>query len=361
MRVLGIETSCDETGLAVVEEGQLIAQELATQGAMHSVFGGVVPELASREHLRVLDPLWQSLLQRTGLAPEDFDVVAVARGPGLLGSLLVGLGFAKGLALATGARLIGVNHLLGHLLAPGLERELRFPSLGVLVSGGHSQLYALNSPTEATMLGSTLDDAAGEAFDKLAKLLNLPYPGGKHIDELGAFGVPDPELLPIPYVDNRNLDFSFSGLKTAAAQHIQRHPDLRLPAMPDVDEVAEIGRQRPELSRLCASFNHAVARALRIKAKRALERGPQARQLIVAGGVAANSAVRREMASLAQEMGIELVLPSLSLCTDNAAMVAYTGAVFAEAGLGHDLDLEAVPRGRQLPWDYCRFPNAEAS
>ncbi|MGM0645030.1 MAG: tRNA (adenosine(37)-N6)-threonylcarbamoyltransferase complex transferase subunit TsaD [Thermodesulfobacteriota bacterium] len=352
MRVLGIETSCDETGLAVVENGRLVAQQLATQGAMHAVFGGVVPELASREHLRTLDPLWQSLLEATGLEPEDFDAVAVARGPGLLGSLLVGLGFAKGLVVANGAQLIGVDHLVAHLLAPGLERTLQYPCLGLLVSGGHTQLYTLQGPTQVEVLGSTLDDAAGEAFDKFAKLLNLPYPGGKHVDQLGALAEPDPELLPVPYVDNRNLDFSFSGLKTAAAQIIQHRPGMRLETMPKDADIVALGRQRPELARLCASFNWAVARALRNKTARALARFPETQQLIVAGGVAANSVVRREMAELAQEAAVDLVLPSLSLCTDNAAMIAYAGECFCAEGLAHGLELEAVPRGQRVPWDY---------
>jgi N6-L-threonylcarbamoyladenine synthase len=351
MLVLGVETSCDETGLAVVENGRLLGQRLASQADLHAVYGGVVPELASREHLRALDPLWQALLQDTGLDPDSFDALAVARGPGLLGSLLVGLGFAKGLAFSIQADLVGVDHLLAHLLAPGLEVEIPFPSLGLLVSGGHTRLYLLTGPTQAKLLGTTLDDAAGEAFDKLAKLLNIPYPGGQYVDLLAGLSEPKPDLLPVPYVDNQNLDFSFSGVKTAAARVIKEH-ELGFASMPAPKEVLACGQGHPDLARLCASFNEVVVRALRIKAARALNSLPQARGLIVAGGVAANGLLRREMADLASQAGVRLILPSLELCTDNAAMVAYTGWLHLSAGLRHSLGLEAVPRGQVIPWDY---------
>lgn len=356
MRILGIETSCDETAVALVEDGRLVAERLATQIDVHALFGGVVPEIASREHLRVLPRLFDELMADTGLAPADIDRVAVARGPGLLGSLLVGLSFAKGLSLATGAPLIGVNHLMAHLLAPGLEGELLFPALGLLVSGGHTHIYLMRSATDVELMGRTLDDAAGEAFDKVAKLLNIVYPGGRFIDMLASEGEPDTALFPRPYVDNDNLDFSFSGLKTAVANHVAAHPGLVLDEMAGGQGLAGIsGARRQELARVCASFNWSVAQTLKIKVERALKRTDGVRSLIVAGGVAANSAVRRTMAEVAGAAGVELTLPGLSLCTDNAAMIAYAGWLLARAGYGHDLGLEAVPRGRAIPedWSVC--------
>jgi len=198
MRILGIETSCDETAVALVTDGRLVAERLATQIDVHALFGGVVPEIASREHLRVLPRLFDELMAETGLRAGDLDAIAVARGPGLLGSLLVGVSFAKGLSLSTGVPLVGVNHLWAHLLAPGLVEELLFPALGLLVSGGHTHTYLVRSPVEFELLGRTLDDAAGEAFDKVAKLLNIAYPGGRFIDMLGAEGEPDTTLFPRP-------------------------------------------------------------------------------------------------------------------------------------------------------------------
>lgn len=223
MLCLGIESSCDETALALVEDGRLLGSVLASQSNVHALFGGVVPELASREHYRYVGPLFDELMQRCGTKPADLDLVAAARGPGLLGSLLVGVAFAKTLALGLGAPFLGVNHLHAHLLAVGLEHELVFPALGLLVSGGHTHLYRLESPWRCLLLGRTLDDAAGEAFDKVGKLLGLAYPGGQLLDALARTGAASPKLFPRPYLDNDNLDFSFSGLKTAAAVFIERN------------------------------------------------------------------------------------------------------------------------------------------
>ncbi|AMK11980.1 MAG: tRNA (adenosine(37)-N6)-threonylcarbamoyltransferase complex transferase subunit TsaD [Pseudodesulfovibrio sp.] len=355
MRVLGIETSCDETAVALVADGRLLGHQLATQVDMHALFGGVVPEIASREHLRVLPRLYRELLRETGLAMEDIDAVAVARGPGLLGSLLVGVSFAKGLCLASGARLVGVNHLWAHLLAPGLEGELRFPALGLLVSGGHTHTYLVRSPADFELLGRTLDDAAGEAFDKTAKIMNFPYPGGRYIDDLAREAEPDTTLFPRPYIDNPTLDFSFSGLKTAVANHVAAHPDLVFETMADADAVAALpADRRAALARVCASFNWSVADTLRIKVERALKEVGKVESLIVAGGVAANTGVREAMRGVAEAHGLELTLPSLSLCTDNGAMVAYAGWELARAGYGHGLDLEAIPRGRIVPLDWER-------
>jgi len=369
---LGVETSCDETALALVRDGRLLAQRIATQIGAHAVFGGVVPELASREHLRALSPLLEGLLADAGVGLGELDAVCVARGPGLLGSLLVGMSLAKGLVLGTGAALVGVNHLWAHLLAPALERPIAFPALGLLVSGGHTQTYRMDSPVAFTTLGRTLDDAAGEAFDKAAKTLNLPYPGGRFIDVLGQMGEADPALFPRPYVANDNLDFSFSGLKTAMVNYVAAHPDLRALALVDdvralalVDDVralaAELrarGTLEP-LARVCASYNLAVADTLRIKTARALDASPGVRALVVAGGVAANGMVREAMAALARQRGLDIVLPSAALCTDNAAMIALAGEFLFKAGYRHGLDLEAVPRGRRIPWDYQQVQPCE--
>ncbi len=418
MLCLGIETSCDETALALVRDGVVIADVMSSQADVHALFGGVVPELASREHYRLIGALCDEVLRRAGVTAADIDVVAVARGPGLLGSLLVGMGFAKGLALATGARLVGVNHLHAHLLAAGIAAEMAYPALGLLVSGGHTHIYRMESPRHMPLLGRTLDDAAGEAFDKVAKQLGLAYPGGRTIDELGRKGRVNPSMFPRPYVDNDNLDFSFSGLKTAAGLVIQANPALAAaaravatgavdaagvvhdalePALPDVSGLCD----------MCASFNHAVADTLRIKLERALvrENGPlpgtpaaparkkrkksgvvavdagqaathgeaslatdmvqgraspdeprtPVRALVAAGGVAANSYVREALGDLSRRAGLPLLLPSPALCTDNGIMVAHAGWQLASLGLGHGLALEAIPRGRSIPDDFTMF------
>ncbi|CCH47556.1 tRNA (adenosine(37)-N6)-threonylcarbamoyltransferase complex transferase subunit TsaD [Pseudodesulfovibrio piezophilus] len=353
MLTLGIETSCDETAVALVEDGKLLCEKLATQIDVHALFGGVVPEIASREHLRVLPCLFQELLVETGILASDIDNVAVARGPGLLGSLLVGVSFAKGLSLATGATLIGVNHLWAHLLAPGLVEELAFPALGLLVSGGHTHTYLISSPIEFELLGRTLDDAAGEAFDKVAKLLNFPYPGGRFIDMLGHEAEPDTRLFPRPYIDNSSLDFSFSGLKTAVAQYVASHPELIFSEMADTDAIEALSsNERHNLATVCASFNWSVVETLKIKVERALQQTRRVKSLVIAGGVAANTRLRNTMQEFAVKKSLQLTLPELDLCTDNGAMVAYAGSLLIEAGYSHGLDIEAIPRGQVVPMDW---------
>ncbi|QJB57892.1 tRNA (adenosine(37)-N6)-threonylcarbamoyltransferase complex transferase subunit TsaD [Pseudodesulfovibrio sp. zrk46] len=353
MLTLGIETSCDETAVALVRDGKLLGEKLATQIDVHALFGGVVPEIASREHLRVLPRLFKELLGEHGVAPEDIDNIAVARGPGLLGSLLVGVSFAKSLSLSTGASLVGVNHLWAHLLAPGLVEELVFPAVGLLVSGGHTHTYRIESPLEFDLLGRTLDDAAGEAFDKVAKVLNFPYPGGRFIDELGREAEPDTKLFPRAFIDNPSLDFSFSGLKTAVANYVNKHQELVFEEMADFAAVSALsGERRENLARVCASFNWSVADTLRIKVERALKTAGPVKSLIVAGGVAANSMIRETMAGVADKKRLRLTLPNLSLCTDNGAMIAYAGHLLSKAGYSHSLDLEAIPRGRVVPLDW---------
>jgi N6-L-threonylcarbamoyladenine synthase len=352
MIVLGIETSCDETSVALVSEAGPLLEKTALQEDVHSLFGGVVPELASREHLRLLSPLCESLFAQSGISPADLGAVAVARGPGLLGSLLVGLGFAKGLCLGAGVPLVGVNHLHAHLLAAGIGQDIAYPALGLLVSGGHTQIWRMTSDLEFTLLGRTLDDAAGEAFDKSAKMLGLPYPGGRHVDLLGQGVEPDHGLYPRPHIDDPGLDFSFSGLKTAVADHVRRDPSLRLSHMPEPGQPVDAAMAAPQTRLACASLAWSVADTLRIKLTRAARlHGPFA-SLAVAGGVAANSRVRGMAADLAGRLRLALRLPPLSLCSDNGTMIAHLGRKLALAGLGHGLDVDAVPRGKKMPWDY---------
>ncbi|WP_456324334.1 tRNA (adenosine(37)-N6)-threonylcarbamoyltransferase complex transferase subunit TsaD [Desulfonauticus submarinus] len=347
MLTLGIETSCDETGLSLVDNGQVIAETLASQIEIHSVFGGVVPELASREHLKVLPQLFEILLERSKCSPKDIEVIAVTRGPGLLASLLIGLGFAKGLALSLGKNLIGIDHLLAHLLVTDLEQNLEFPCLGLLVSGGHTHLYLIKSFFEFKLLGKTLDDAIGEAFDKVAKMLNLPYPGGVFIDKLAREGKVDKKMFPRPYIDNTNLDFSFSGIKTAVANYLAMHPELIFPRA----EENAILLANQEVKDMCASLVYALVESLKIKIRRALKLA-KVKGLVVAGGVACNSVLRQELRILCEENNLKCWIPSPKLCTDNGIMIAYLGEIFAKAGFKHDLSLDAIPRGRTIPWDF---------
>ncbi len=353
MLVLGIETSCDDTGLALVDENGLVASVMASQVPIHALFGGVVPELASREHARLIGPLFDRLLQESGKSLQHIDRIAVTRGPGLLGSLLVGVSFAKTLSLAADIPLIGINHLHAHLLAAGLENEIPFPALGVLVSGGHTHLIRMDSPVDMHVLGKTLDDAAGEACDKFGKMLGLPYPGGMYLDKLGQLGDVDKHLFPRPYIKNETYDFSFSGMKTAAALWLEQHKNAGLHLPPLGKEYAEefFENAPSETKNGAASYLYAVADTLVIKARRAIKEFPAA-CIIVAGGVAANSFVRRRFAEFARETRLPLYIPQNKYCSDNGIMVAYTGLLLAKSGLCHDDTLTAVPRGRIIPCDY---------
>ena len=353
MLVLGIESSCDETALALVDENGVRASVISSQADIHALFGGVVPELASREHARLIGPLCDSLLRQADLGPEPWkaiDYIAVTRGPGLMGSLLVGVAFAKALAMAHDIPLIGIDHLQGHLLAAGLENDILWPALGVLISGGHTHLYRMDGPVDMTVLGKTLDDAAGEACDKFAKAAGLPYPGGALLDALGRKGQADPHLFPRPYTHNDNLDFSFSGLKTAGALWLSQHPEARFPAG-DTPAKERLEMADRTLCDAAASYLLAIAETLAIKAERAMARF-EARSIVVAGGVAANSVVREKFARLAEKHRIPLLIPKLSLCGDNAVMIAEAGLHMARAGRVHTLSLSAIPRGQSIPQDW---------
>jgi len=313
MRVLGIETSCDETGVAVYDTGAgLLAHVLHSQAGLHAEYGGVVPELASRDHVRRLLPLIERTLEQARLRPSDLDAVAYTAGPGLVGALLVGAAVAQGFAWARNLPALGVHHMEAHLLAPMLEPEPpAFPFVALLVSGGHTQLVAVEEPGRYRLLGDTVDDAAGEAFDKTAQLLGLGYPGGPALAELAADGDPGRFRLPRPMTGRPGLDFSFSGLKTA----------VRL-------ALADVGGDRSGRADLAAGFEQAVADTLTLKCRRALaETGLD--RLVVAGGVGAN---RRLRTSLGAVEGVRLFFPRLEFCTDNGAMIAYAGACRLAAG-----------------------------
>jgi N6-L-threonylcarbamoyladenine synthase len=331
MRVLGIETSCDETAAAVVEDGRLVRSDVvATQIEIHRRWGGVVPELASRNHVVQVMPVVDEAVEKAG-GPGAIDAIAVTSGPGLVGALLVGVQAAKALALAWGKPLVAVNHLEGHLLAAFLgETPPTFPFLGLVVSGGHTSLYAARGFGDYQLLGQTRDDAAGEAFDKGAKLLGLPYPGGVAIDRLAREGDASALRFPKAIVKGAELDFSFSGLKTALLHHVKKH------GVPEGKALAD----------LCASYQEAIVRALVDKAFRAARRFSFDR-LVLSGGVAANSRLRTAVAARAAEYeGMSVVLPPVKLCTDNAAMIAVAGTHAYVRGVRAGPDLNADPAWR---------------
>jgi N6-L-threonylcarbamoyladenine synthase len=316
MRVLGIETSCDETGVAVYDVARgLLSNRLHSQVQLHRAYGGVVPELASRDHVRRLLPLVREALAESRCGREDIDGIAYTAGPGLIGALLVGVGFAQALAQGWGKPALGIHHLEGHLLAPMLELDApAFPFLALLVSGGHTQLVDVRGLGDYQVLGESLDDAAGEAFDKTAKLLGLPYPGGAALARLAEGGRPGRFVFPRPMLDRPGLDFSFSGLKTAALVALRG-------GVPDEAARADVAR----------GFEDAVVDTLAEKTRRALAATGRG-TLVVAGGVGANSSLRRRLGEVAGANGARLYLPRPEFCTDNGAMIALAGALRLAAG-----------------------------
>ena len=340
--VLGIESSCDDMAAALVRDGtEVLASVVHSQDAVHADYGGVVPELASRDHVRHVGATARLALERAGRTLDGIDAVAVTAGPGLIGSLLVGVCFAKALAYRAGKPLVAVHHIEGHLASARLgEDPLAFPFLGVVVSGGHSAFYAVEAEDRIRLLGQTRDDAAGEAFDKLAKRMGLGYPGGREIDLRARSGRPDAYALPRPMIERPGLELSFSGLKTAAALEVARL-EREAGGRPGETEIAD----------LSASFQEAVADVLVEKARRGLE-ATGYRRLALVGGLAANSRLRERIAALARERGADARFPPLALCTDNAAMVAAVGDGLWRAGRFAGLDLEAfsrVPVGEVFP------------
>jgi len=331
--VLGIETSCDETGVALVrDEGErIVASRLYAQESEHRPFGGVVPEIAARAHVERLDGLIASTMAEAGLGFAALDGVAATAGPGLIGGVMVGLVTAKAIAAVHGKPLIALNHLEGHALTARLTDDVAFPYLLLLVSGGHCQLLVVEGVGQYRRLGTTIDDAVGEAFDKTAKLLGLGFPGGPAVERHAAAGNAKRFALPRPFLGPDSLDFSFSGLKTAVAR-------------------AARGLDEQDRSDLCASFQAAVADVLADRAGRAMERfaaayrGLAQRSFVVAGGVAANRFLRTRLAALAQSRGFTLIAPPPALCTDNGAMIAWAGLERLRLGLTDPLDASPRPR-----------------
>ncbi|MEM7135553.1 MAG: tRNA (adenosine(37)-N6)-threonylcarbamoyltransferase complex transferase subunit TsaD [Myxococcota bacterium] len=336
MRVLGIESSCDETAASIVDEGgHVLADVVASQIATHGPYGGIVPELASRAHMRAVVPVLREALDSVPGGLDAVDAIAVTQGPGLVGSLLVGVQVAKALAWSLGKPLVGVNHLDGHLFAVYLRRPDRdadpvpeMPYVALLVSGGHSALYRVEGFAQIALLAQTRDDAAGEAFDKAAKILGLGYPGGPVIDRLAAKGDPQAVRFPMPMASKKTLEFSFSGLKTALARHVQKE------GVPE-DE----GR----LADICASFQGVIVESLVRKSVLACER-EGLKQLVITGGVAANRGLRARAKEACEAVGIELYVPPPVSCTDNAAMIAVAGLHRLQAGERDDLSFPIYSR-----------------
>jgi N6-L-threonylcarbamoyladenine synthase len=321
MRVLALETSCDDTAAAVLDDGGVRASVVASQDLVHAKYGGVVPELASRQHLLAIVPVVERALADAGLGLDDIEGVAATYGPGLVGSLLVGLQAAKAIAFDRTLPFVGVNHLEGHLLAVLIDRPVAFPYLALLVSGGHTSLYAVEDIGAYRLLGRTRDDAAGEAFDKGAKMLGLGYPGGREIDRIAKEGDPCAVRFPRATLKTGDYDLSFSGIKTSLRQYL-------------------LGAERAALADICASFQEGIVDMLvrpTVRAARALG----VERVVVTGGVSANGRLRSRMAEVAREEGLAIAFPRLAYCTDNAAMIGYAGRMRLLRGERHPLTLNA--------------------
>ena len=335
MIILGIESSCDETGVALYDsEHGLLSQALHSQVALHADYGGVVPELASRDHVRKITPLTERVLQDANKTLDDIDGIAYTAGPGLMGALLVGASFAKSLAWSMGVPALGIHHMEAHLLAPLINRQtdaLGLPFVALLVSGGHTQLVHVKAFGDYEILGESVDDAAGEAFDKTAKLLGLGYPGGPKIAEQAEGGDPTRFRFPRPMTDRPGLDFSFSGLKTYALNTVQSLGTL----------------SKQDIADVSAAFEIAAVDTLVIKCRRAIEQ-TGAQQLVIAGGVSANTRLRAELTA---KLTTEIVYAPLALCTDNGAMIAYAGALRMLGGAQENLSINTRPR-----WPMTELP-----
>ncbi len=333
MLVLGIESSCDETAAAVVRDGrEIVSSVISSQIAMHAPWGGVVPELASREHLEKIEPIILEALAQASVTLNDIDVIAVTQGPGLIGSLLVGVCYAKSLAWARDIPFVGVNHIEGHVYSVNFENpQVEYPALALIVSGGHTNIFHVSSEGRYKVVSRTRDDAAGEAFDKAAKMLGLGYPGGPIIEKIAKNGVARRVKFPLAKISDGRPDLSFSGLKTALARYI-RENDI----VPAIDEV----NISQEISDVALGFQTAVVDALTSRMKRlAIELEPKT--LIVAGGVACNLALQRACSELAKKLGLPIYFPSKHLSTDNAAMIAAAGFAEFNAGKLAGLDMTA--------------------
>ena len=338
--VLAIESSCDDTAAAVLrgtsETPDILSSYVWTQTDLHVDFGGVVPEIAARAHAERADLCVERALEQAGVTLDEIDAIAVTAGPGLIGGVLAGVMCAKGLAAARGLPIVGVNHLAGHALTPRLTKDAVYPYLMLLVSGGHCQFLLVRGPEDFTRMGGTIDDAPGEAFDKTARLLGLPQPGGPHVERAARNGDPKRFPMPRPLLDREGYDMSFSGLKTALLR------------ARDAVVAEKGGLTEQDRSDLCAAFQAAVADVLAEKSRRALAEylalAPAKPLLAVAGGVAANSAIRTRLTALCESMGVTFTAPPMALCTDNAAMIAYAGMVRLEDEENDGLTFAARPR-----------------
>lgn len=333
MRVLGIETSCDETGVAIYDSEQgLLGDALYSQVEMHAVYGGVIPELASRDHIRKTLPMIRQLLTEREIAPESIDGIAYTAGPGLMGALLVGAALGRSLAMAWGVPAIGVHHMEGHLLAPMLEdNPPRFPFVALLVSGGHTQLVAVHGIGQYRLLGESLDDAAGEAFDKVGKMLGLAYPGGPRVAALALKGTPGRFKFPRPMTNRPGLDFSFSGLKTFARNTLEEL------------QASEAGVSDQDRADVALAFEEAVVQTLVIKCRRALD-ASGLKALVIAGGVSANQRLREQLQAMTEARQSRLYYAQPQFCTDNGAMIAYAGCQRLMAGQYQGLEISVRPR-----------------
>ncbi|WP_163336744.1 tRNA (adenosine(37)-N6)-threonylcarbamoyltransferase complex transferase subunit TsaD [Desulfopila sp. IMCC35008] len=310
MYILGIESSCDDTAAAVLKDGDtLLSSVLSSQDEIHSRFGGVVPELASRRHLENIHPIVSKALHEANIALDDVNLIATTQGPGLIGSLLVGFSYAKSVSYRTGIPFIGVDHMAGHILSVLLEQQVEFPFVALIVSGGTSSIFRVDGYNEFQHLGRTRDDAAGEAFDKVAKLLNLPYPGGPHVSATAGNGNGSAIRFPRARLEEGSLDFSFSGVKTAVLNHCNQHKQKN---------------QELHIPNICASFQEAVVDILAEKTLKAAEL-QGIKTLVLGGGVSANNRLRQELKTRCTKAGYNLHVPSPSLCTDNGAMIAFAG------------------------------------
>ncbi len=362
MRILGIESSCDETACAIVADGQeVLANVVSSQIDVHARFGGVVPELASRAHIEAINTVIDEALTQTGLGPDDIDAISIANEPGLIGSLLVGLMAAKTLAWAWGKPLVPVNHVCAHAYSPALNGDpIAYPAVALVCSGGHTALYHCQSPTDLELIGSTIDDAAGEAFDKVASILKLGFPGGPAVDRAARAGDPKAIEFPRSRLKGQSLDFSFSGLKTAVLYHVNGLPESkrsrgkknrqgphaqRLASQPNAGKGIEHFSEQ-EIADVAASFQQAVVDTLVIKVRRAVE-ATSAKTVVLGGGVSANGALRAAMGQMAEKHNCVLRLPELKYCVDNAAMSAALAYHYYQTGCMADLDLAASPTVRR--------------
>lgn len=347
MNILAIETSCDETASAVVTDtGDILSNIVASQIADHAAFGGVVPEIASRRHTELIGSVVAEALDSAGLDKDDLQGIAVTQGPGLVGALLVGISFAKAFAYALNIPLCGINHLEGHLSAAKISNEITYPHIGMVVSGGHTSLYRVKNPSSIIQIGQTLDDAAGEAFDKVAKLLDLGYPGGVIIEKISVGVDPHTVDLPRPMINDGSYDFSFSGLKTAVLNRVVNEGifsemDLRFSGLPQSRK--PVSGKEELIPKIASAFQEAVVEVLTTKALQAV-RDHGSDLLVVSGGVASNTALRSRLKEMSAKEGINLVIPERKYCTDNAAMIGIAGIRYFNQGLFAPLDMNARSR-----------------